>query len=168
VLILVANSCRPPPEAIRRDHMAHGAYAWLAVREALCWQGGSLEEGCAVSAGRPSGPHCPLSDARASSSGHSSGCKISCGIRCSGRRHHGPCCGRTMCVWARPLAAGQGYEPCSHRAASPLHDGLLLPQVRPPSATAHSASKKWRGERRKSPRAPIRSIASAARRGLGA
>jgi hypothetical protein len=35
-----------------------------------------------------------------------------------------PCCGRTMCVWARPFASVQGPEPCSHRAASPLHDCL--------------------------------------------
>jgi hypothetical protein len=54
--ILVANSCTLPPEAIRRYHMAHGAYAWLTGRDALCWQGGSLEEGCTVSAGVPPGP----------------------------------------------------------------------------------------------------------------
>jgi hypothetical protein len=56
LLILVANSCTLPPEAIRRYHMAHGAYAWLTGRDALCWQGGSLEEGCTVSAGVPPGP----------------------------------------------------------------------------------------------------------------
>jgi hypothetical protein len=54
--LLVANSCRPPLEAIRRDHMVRGVYAWLAVHDALCWQGGSLEEGCAVSAGVPPDP----------------------------------------------------------------------------------------------------------------